>query len=195
MNSLMKLAQGSKPGKDSNAYKGASVSYSAKHKRQSNKKKASKCIQCGSTKNLVWATVHGSNDKKHKTLCGSCHAKYDNHANNINKTSALDTFIKMATKYLDMVKEAEALANLGTPASEGQPATTSDIGVSSKQLNNISQDEDAQKNFWNQRPDFNAYSYGNFGNMKHMNRMGRYMNPGAINTNPGNISLHSPKIN
>lgn len=87
---LAKNAKGyNQSGKNNNAWKGDSASYSAKHKRGANgtskNGKGSKCSQCGSTENLHYVTVHGSKGKSHKTLCASCHAKYDNQIKNIKK--------------------------------------------------------------------------------------------------------------
>ena len=87
---LEKNAKGyNQSGKNNNAWKGDAASYSAKHKRGANgtgkNKKGSKCVKCGSTENLHYSTVHGSNGKQHQTICASCHAKYDHQEKNLKK--------------------------------------------------------------------------------------------------------------
>lgn len=173
MNSLFKYAQGSKPGKKANAYKGDSVSYSAKHKRQSKKDKASKCTRCGSTKNLVWAEKHGTNGQEHLTLCTSCHAKYDDFSDNINKSSSLETFLKMAGLLSDIFKEASTTALTGNPSygvKESAP-----MGASS----NVGYEIDPEKTdeFFNQHPKFEGYSFGNLKDKKNKNEPMNQNNP------------------
>ena len=87
---LYKLAGNyNQKGSNNNAWKGDKASYSAKHKRGANgtskNSKGSKCVQCGSTKNLHYVTIHGTNGKQHKTLCASCHSKYDKKESNFKK--------------------------------------------------------------------------------------------------------------
>ncbi len=80
--SMLKQAGYNQGGASNNNWKGKDAKYSAKHKRGANgtgnNKRGSKCVKCGSTTNLQYATVHGSKGKTHMTLCKSCHAKYDN---------------------------------------------------------------------------------------------------------------------
>ena len=70
-------------GSSNNNYKGPGKrSYSAEHKAAAQKIKAKKCVKCGATEDIQRAVVHGSNGKKFKSLCRSCHAEYDNFAKN-----------------------------------------------------------------------------------------------------------------
>lgn len=81
-----KLAGYSQKGSNNNNYKGPGKrSYSADHKEAARKISASKCTKCGSTKNVQRAVVKGSNGKNYRSLCKSCHAKYDNISKNFNK--------------------------------------------------------------------------------------------------------------
>ena len=157
MNSLFKYAQGSKPGKKANAYKDNNVSYSAKHKRQSKKGKADKCTKCGSTKNLVWAEKHGTNGKEHMTLCTSCHAKYDGFADNINKRSSLEAFIKAAAMLTDLIKESSTTACTGAPIKGVSTAPPADAGTNA----GFNIDPEKTESFYNQHPKFKGYSFGN----------------------------------
>jgi len=119
MNVLVKLAQGSKPGKESNAYKGDNVSYSAKHKRVALNDHKRRCGNCGATSNLVWATIHGSNGNEHKSLCKACHASYDSIDKNINKKSSLESFIKSASLLLKLAQLMQAEKSQNTGVNSG----------------------------------------------------------------------------
>ncbi len=78
-----KIAGYDQKGSKNNNYKGPSErGYSADHKAAAKKSPASKCSRCGSTKDIQRAVVHGSNGKRHVSLCRSCHAKYDNFSKN-----------------------------------------------------------------------------------------------------------------
>lgn len=73
-------------GANNNNYKGPGKrSYSADHKAAAKSIEAKKCTKCGSTKDLQRAVVKGSGGKKFRTLCRSCHAKYDNFSKNFKK--------------------------------------------------------------------------------------------------------------
>ena len=97
-------------GSNNNNYKGpGNRGYSADHKA-ADSTRGSKCANCGSTQNLESAEIHGTNGKQHKTLCKSCHAKYDNAVTN-TKTSAFLGMAKLAAKL--SAKQRKAI-----PASE-----------------------------------------------------------------------------
>lgn len=70
-------------GSKNNNYKGPGKrGYSADHKEAAKKVRSKRCSNCGATKDLQRAEVHGSNGKKFKMLCRSCHAKYDKMSKN-----------------------------------------------------------------------------------------------------------------
>ena len=81
-----KLAKYDQKGSNNNNYKGPSGrGYSADHKAASKRNTGRRCAVCGSTKDLQNAEVKGTNGKKHRTLCRSCHAKYDGFSKNFKK--------------------------------------------------------------------------------------------------------------
>jgi len=81
-----KLAKYNQAGSQNNNYKGASKrGYSAEHKAAAKSVAAKRCTKCGSTKDVQRAVVKGSNGKKFRSLCRSCHAKYDSFSKNFKK--------------------------------------------------------------------------------------------------------------
>lgn len=73
-----KVAGYNQKGSNNNNYKGPGKrGYSADHKEAAKKIKAKRCSICGATKDIQRAVIKGSNGKRFKSLCRSCHAKYD----------------------------------------------------------------------------------------------------------------------
>ena len=78
-------------GEDDSQWKGVSASYRVIHHWvQKNKGKAIVCVECGSTRFVQWANISGKymrdlND--YKSLCKSCHNKFDGIARNLRKES------------------------------------------------------------------------------------------------------------
>jgi len=78
-----KTAGYNQKGANNNNYKGPGKrGYSADHKEAAKKIKALRCSVCGTTKDVQRAVVKGSNGKKFKSMCRSCHAKYDGMSKN-----------------------------------------------------------------------------------------------------------------